>query len=341
MLTYQLHSRIFKIENNEKFTFPNNVEIEFKLSPPTSFGTDNSPSRTLVKARAAKVIINANTGRWLATSNPPLEPLGVIIESPTSKLILKGDYLTYSFHCENMEELEGTMMALKWVLPSLFNLEFSDPPIVLYSKGKVGQTKFRWEHKPEEWRIHMRTIDPDVLEAHIVDSFNHLPLFNGTTNRRLAAALHYFHVGVRLNICGDSAWEFMAESILNYCKCLEILFATSENTKDDIRQELTNLGIDKEEIEGDYIPLIILRSWVDVAHPRVAIFKLHDLKILYRYLADAEEKIRNLLKTVIKKVAEGSYKIQQEDDLTLGKEDRKGMDRLIATMESRIKTHKL
>ena len=102
MLTYQLHSRIFKIENNEKFTFPNNVEIEFKLSPPTSFGTDNSPSRALFKARAAKVIINANTGRWLATSNPPLEPLGVIIESPTSKLILKGDYLTYSFHCENM-----------------------------------------------------------------------------------------------------------------------------------------------------------------------------------------------------------------------------------------------
>jgi len=84
-----------------------------------------------------------------------------------------------------------------------------------------------------------------------------------------------------------------------------------------------------------------LRSWVDVAHPRVAIFKLHDLQILYRYLADAEEIIRNLLKTVIKKAAEGSYKIQQEDDLTLGKEDRKGMDRLIATMKSRIKTHKL
>ena len=50
MLTYQLHSRIFNIENNENLSFPNDVEIELKLSPPTSFGTDSSPSRTLVKA---------------------------------------------------------------------------------------------------------------------------------------------------------------------------------------------------------------------------------------------------------------------------------------------------
>ena len=68
-------------------------------------------------------------------------------------------------------------MALKWVLPSLINLEFSDPPTVLYVRGCVGQAKFRWEHRPEEWHIHMRTVVPDNLEKHIAESFETLPLF--------------------------------------------------------------------------------------------------------------------------------------------------------------------
>lgn len=338
MLTYQLHTRIFQIENNEKFSFPNEVQIEIKLSPPSAFGTANSPSRTLVKARAAQLTINANTGRWMALSKPPLEPLEVVIESPTSKFMLKGDSLTYSFHCDSIQELEGTIMAFKWVLPSLINLGFSDPPTMLHLRGRVGKSNFRWEHRPEEWQIQTRTVVPENLEEHIAESFEALPLFNGLNNRRLAAALYYFHVGVRLNVCGDSPWEFMAESILNFSKSLEILFSISENSKDDIRRELSILGFTQEEIEGDFIPLIILRSFVDVAHPKVAIFKAKDLQILYKYLAQSEEKLRRLLKIIWKKVAEGTYGIPQENDLSLNKKDRKGMNKLIVTMESRIGT---
>jgi hypothetical protein len=227
-------------------------------------------------------------------------------------------------------------MALKWVLPSLINLEFSDPPTMLHVRGSVGKAKFRWEYRPEEWQIHMRTVVPDNLEKHIAESFEALPLFNGLNNRRLAAALYYFHVGVRLNVCGDSPWEFMAESILNFSKSLEILFSTSENSKDNIRRELTKLGFTEDEIEGDFIPLLILRSWVDVAHPKVAILKTKDLQVLYKYLAQSEEKIRRLLKIVLKQVAEGTYGIPQEKDLCLSKDERKGMDKLIGTMESRI-----
>lgn len=338
MLTYQLHSRIFQIENNERFSFPNDVEIEIKLSPPTAFGTDDSPSRTLVKARAAKLTMNANTGKWFALSNPPLDPLDVVIESPTFKFILQGDLLRYSFRSESLSDLEGTIGAFKWVLPSLLNLEFSEPPTVLYVRGQVGKAKFRWEHRREEWQIHMRTVVPNKLEEHIAECFEALPLFNGINNRRLAAALYYFHVGVRLNVCGDSPWEFMAESILNFSKSLEILFSTSENTKDDIRRELKKLGFTNDYIEGDFIPLLILRSWVDVAHPRVAIFKRDDLKILYKYLALSEEKLRSLLKLVLKQVDRGTYKIPQEQDLSLNNKDRQGIDKLIATMESRMKS---
>lgn len=129
----------------------------------------------------------------------------------------------------------------------------------------------------------------------------------------------------------------MAESILNYCKSIEILFATSEDSRNDIRRELAKLGFSEEEIEGDFVPLLILRSYVDVAHPKVAIFKRRHLSVLYQFVSQSEETLRELLRLVIAKVADGSYEIPQEEDLTLNKKKHKEMDKLIASMYSRIR----
>lgn len=336
MLTYQLHTRIFRIENGEPFQFPNKALLQIKFAPGSAFGTDDKPSRTLVRAHEATVYIDANTGRWLGQSRPPLERLEVLVESPTSRLSLNGNELEYEFQCSSIEELEGTLSAFRWVLPPLLNLEFSDPPVVEYARGQVGQTVFRWEHKSEEWRVHMRMVSRDKLEQHFASAFDCLELFNSTQNHRLAAALSYFHVAVRLSVSGDSPWEFMSESILNYAKCLDILFVTSENSRDDVRRALASLGYSEQEIEGDFVPILILRSWVDVAHPGVAIYKSRDLRVLYRYLALAEDRFRELLHRVLDKVRNGSFALAQSTNLELDSEEQKDMERLVTQMETRL-----
>jgi hypothetical protein len=336
MLTYQLHTRVFQIENGGALHFPNRAVLQVKLGPGTAFGTEDRLSRTLVRAREATVRLNANTGRWLAQSRPPLERLEVLIESPTSRFSLDGDSLLYEFDCASMEELDGTINGIKWVLPALLNLQFSEPRMIEHVRGRVGDTRFRWEHKPDEWRIHMRPVTAESLEQHVAESWEKLPLFNGTANRRLAAALSYFHVAVRLSVSGDSPWEFMAESILNYAKCLEILFARSEDSRDDIRQELRTLSFTDEEIEGDFVPVLVLRNWVDVAHPKVAIFKARDMKVLYRYMADCEERFRALLIRVLAGFSEGQYHLPQDADLSLKPEDQRDVDRLVEQMKSRL-----
>ncbi|MCZ6780465.1 MAG: hypothetical protein O7C73_02340 [Nitrospirae bacterium] len=336
MLTYQLHTRVFQIEGGGQFQFPNTAVLEVKFSPGSAFGTEDRLSRTLVRAREATVMLNANTGRWLAQSRPPLERLEVVLESPTSLFSLHGDELRYEFQCSSIDELEGTIAGIKWILPPLLNLEFSDPPIIEYVRGSVGQTNFRWEHRPEEWRINIRTVTPEKLEKHLASAWENILLFNGIENRRLAAALTYFHVALRLCVSGDSPWEFMAESILNYAKCLEILFVTSENSRDDIRRELNKLSYTAEEIEGDFVPILVLRSWIDVAHPRVAIFKSRDLKVLYRYMAMSEGRFRTLLTRVLSAVGEEHYHITQDTDLSLNAEEQRGVDRLVNQMKGRL-----
>jgi len=337
VLTYQLQSRAFKLEEGTGFAFPGYAEIELKLAPATAFGTDTSPGRTVVRARKASVVINANTGRWQAKSDPSLEPLEALYDMPQSSVSLAGDILRYTFQCNDVAQLESTIAALKWIFPPLLNLMFSDPPIVLYVRGKVGDAKFRWEHRPEEWQIQMRTVTAEQLGKHFLESFENLSLFNGILNRRLAAAISYFHIAVRLNVCGDSPWEFMAETILNYCKCLDILFARTKNTYDDARQELRALGYTDDEVEGDFVPLLILRSWVDIAHPKVAIYKSDDLRVLYKYVSQSEDCIRELLNRIITKSKSGTYSVQQDADLSLDDDEKKDMHRLVLKMKSRLR----
>jgi hypothetical protein len=336
MLTYQLHTRIFQIEEGGPFIFPGKVTLEVQYGPATSFGSDDAPSRTLVRAREASVVINANTGRWLAQSRPPLERLNAVIESPSSNVFLHGNKMTYEFECTAIEELEGTISVLKWLLPPLLNLAFPDPPTVEYVRGQLGTTKFRWEHKPEEWQVHIRTVTSGGLEEQFIKAYETLPLFNGTQNRRLAAALSYFHAAVRLSVSGDSPWEFMSETILNYAKCLDILFTTSEKSMNDVRSGLKRLGYTNEEIEGDFIPILILRSWVDVAHPGVKFHKSRDLRILYRYMVLAEDRLRQLLLRVIEQLKSGNDVVASCPDLFQDPHEESYMNRLVAQMESRL-----
>jgi len=336
MLTYQLQPRVFKGEKGT-FTFPSVVTIEVKFAPPTAFGTKDDLSRTLVLERPASLIYNANTGRVLGKSKPPLEPLEVVIESPDSGFELKGDSLKYKVTCNNVSELEGTIVAFQHVLPTLLNIEFPDPPTVDYIKGWVGDTEFRWEH--QECQAPLRVVTAETLEEQVVKGYDRLALLADTRNRRLAASLCYLHLASRLIVSGNSPWEFMAESILNMCKSMEILFVDSDDTRNDIRRELAKLGYTHEEIEGDFIPLLILRSHVDVAHPKVAIHSKRHLMTVYRYLSGSEDCLKKLIKRVIEAVEAGTYQILPTGDLTLNDEDKKGMDLLVKTMESRLIHH--
>jgi len=331
MLTYQLQDRALRIESEGSLEFPNSVIIEIKLGPPQAFGTSDEPGRLAIRGHTARLLWNANTGRTQIQSKPPLEPLDVEIRTPEQRLSLSGDLLTYKAYCQDLSELHGTLQAFLYIFPSLLNTGFADPPYVQCVQGHVGDTRFRWEHREARGQFTPKT--QDEIERHVVDSFKRLDLMEGVTNRRLAAGLHYFHMTSRLNVAGISQWEFMAESILNLSKALEILFGTS---RDSVREQLLALGYTDEEIEGDFIPLMILRNHFDVGHPRLAIFKQDQLQVLYRYLTQSEDRFRDLFNRIFHRIAEGTYELNQIEDLRLDSQEQRAFDRLVETMRGRI-----
>lgn len=334
MLTYQLQSRVYRLEDNDTLVFPNDVEIELLIEPPEPFGAAAGPSRTAVKGHKAGYLYDANTGRATLQSDPPLQPIEVILEYANFRFKLHGNEMLVQTRCDSLSDLDELLTSLHYAFPILLNVEFADPPTVKRTYGRVGETAFNWELKGAIHSFEITT--QELQEEKIISSFERLQLITGTSNRRLAAALFYFHGSCRLVAAGNSPWEFMAESVLNLSKVLEILFVQQRDARDDVRAELGKLGYSNDEIEGDFIPIMILRNEFDVGHVTTSVFKSEQLQALYRYLEQTESKFRDLLRRLLDQVRDGAYKLPQDHDLTPDKKKRKTLEGLIQTFETRV-----
>lgn len=331
MLTYQLQDRVIRMLNEAPPEFPAQVSIELVLGPLSAFGMASEPGRLVVTGHKAEVFWNSNTGRSYAISDPPLQPLDVTLQAPGQRISIRGNILRYETECEDIEQLNGSLQAWLYLFPALLNTQFADPPYVTQVTGSIGEAPFRWQHR--EGAAHMFSQSAKSIETHVGECFQRMELFAGISNRRLAAGMHYFHVASRLLIVGESQWDFMAEAVLNMTKSLQIMFGES---RDEVREELKALGFSADEVEGDFIPLMVLRSKFDVGHPRLAIFGKDQLQVLYRYLSQSDSRFRELFRRIFDAVESGSYEMSQVEDLRLGAQEQREFDQLIDSMRSRL-----
>ena len=340
MLTYQLQDRRFRIEKGTKLIFPNSAEIKVLLGPTIQFGVEKDIDKsepiksgktyvkTVTKGKGARIIFDANNGRTAAISEKMLEPLDVTVESKDSIFKCNGNEITLKFECQTINELADVVSSLHYGIPMILNIEFADPPFVIRTSGRVGEVEFNWEITKGQFDFYVT--DQEKQKISIYDTFKRFGFFSNSTNRRLLAALHYFHVACRLFVSGNSPWEFMAETVLNYCKTLQILFG---ETRDKVRDGLRNIGYGNSEIERFFIPVMILRSFFDVGHPSVVLLKPAQLQVLYRYLETVNEKFRELIKHIFSKIDDGNYSTIPHEGLLPDKEKQKEIDVFINSIK--------
>lgn len=327
MLTYQLQNRVLKIiEGPSELTFPNILTINAKYGPPEAFGASMNPSRLVLKGIDAELIFNANTGRVLAQSIQKTNSPHVRITGDNSLYELKGQVLHIKTICEDSIELNNILLTCLHGLPALLNIEFPDPPILISLNGILGDSNFRYELQEAPFQFRPRTIKG--LETHVMNSIINIHLLQG----KFMASITYFHTASRLLVAGTSPWEFMAETILNFCKVLQILFG---ETMDQVRNGLGSIGYTSSEIEMDFIPLMVLRNHFDVGHAQRIIPNTEQLQVLYNYLSSSEDNIRYLLKQIFEQIVEGKLILSEQDNIGFKSTEQKKFDQLINTIRPR------
>ena len=320
MLTYQVRKRVFRLSEGDAVDLPNPVEISFVFQPLQPFGVVAGGGKTAVRGVPATAHFDANSGKHTIESKEPLQSLNVTIEEPGRRTEIRGNELRVFTHCKTLKDLNDLIQSLYFGFPMLLNVEFVDPPIVERVSGKAGSTSFRWELA--KWRMEFETTTQELQEEKIASSWRRFDLLSKPGNRRLIAALHYFHVGCRLSRVGNSPWEFMPEVILNLSKVLEILFPPvgDGKTRDAVRTALKTLDYSEVEIERDFIPAMALRNEIDVGHVSLSLFTLKQLQILHEYTESAEAAFRSMLRRLLDRMQKGHYEVPLYFDLTPSRE---------------------
>jgi hypothetical protein len=260
MLTYQARPRVIHVVGPERPQFPATVVINFLYQPEQSFGMSAEGGTAILRASTPSISLDMNTGRSSVTMNPPLAPLSVEIDDPHCLVSLKGNQLTVSRQCESLDAVVFLIEAIYFGLKMLLAVDFSDPPIVERVEGSIGSVPFRWQLA--QWTVATVTTTQKDQEERFAIAWGRLNLAGD--NRRLLGAACYFHTACRLR--RESKWpgEFLAESLLNFCKVLEVLYG---GDRDSVRGSLSALGYSSQEIERDFIPVMLLRNSIDVGHP--------------------------------------------------------------------------
>lgn len=310
MLTYQVRPRLFRLANADGLQFPAQGEVRFTFLPLQPFGREPGGGRTSVQAVKAVAHFDACTGTHTIESETPLRPLEVIIEGHARVVRLEGNVLTVIQDFASQKDLSALIQSVYFGLPTLLNVEFADPPLVRVVDGRIGEVAFRWEL--HSWRLTFRTTTQDRQEESFISSWQRIELLSNADNTRLFAALHFFHVAVRLQRQGAVVGEFLAEMILNLSKVLEVLFPPvgDGNTRDAARRGLVALGFSDVEIEADYIPAMALRNEIDVGHVDLGLYKPEHLTLINGYVDRAEEAFRALFSRLLTKIASGEFTVE-------------------------------
>lgn len=308
MLTYQIRPRVFRMDEAlAPPLWPAECVVRFHFAPKQPFGTDSAGGRTTIQGRSAKALFNANNGTHSIESDDPLAPLDVTVEDGTRTVTLRGHVFEVAQKFESLRDLDESISGLYFALPMTLNVQFADPPVIEHVDGEIGASAFRWEL--QDWRMEYDVTTQSRQEQRFTTAWEHLRLV-GLSNRRLLAALHYFHVACRLGRSGATAGEFVAEVVLNLAKTLEVLFPPGGDgkTRDAVRLGLRQLGYEDEAIESDFVPALALRNQIDVGHVSLALFTRTQLAHIHGYTERAERSFRGLLARALEAAESGKWK---------------------------------
>jgi hypothetical protein len=316
MLTYILSEAAIVFEDKGDIVFPSNIQLFIELEPEVLFGIKNGFTRACFTGSGSEVLIDFERGTQGCRNI--LKPQDFQCQFTCPEVVsndgkntfkeynlnISGNILTIANHCESKKDFGFLAYIARYLAPASLCLELWEPVSVKQITGMCGKRPFKIQMK--HYGNLLPIIRPGDVEKRIHRAFENLKSLRYIQSPRLKAALHYYHTARRLIAVGENVWEFVPEVILNYSKILEVLFG---DNRDGIKQQLVSLGIEKQQIEGCFIPIMLLRSHFDIAHVRLSKPQNLNVPEVAKFIVLIESQLGNLIQTVIQKSESGTYMI--------------------------------
>ena len=333
MLIYRLRDRILKYEGAIRPTFPSEAVVQIRLAPAVPFGGVPGVTRNAISDRPLKARANLSTGKFVIECATELfDPVAASVAIADTDFSISKNVARVQSRCTSEQDLVDLIAAIYHAFPAVLNVYLPDAPYATHVWGTVGNVNFQWLFEPTEVRGNAVITSKQNQERLITDSWRQVK--SVASSRRLMGALHYFYVGCRLLECGHNRFEFMAETLLNFAKCLQSAFGES---RDDTRRELVKLGEYSEaEIEARFITALALRDEFDIAHVSLARLTRDQLRVLHAYTHLAEDAFRKFMRNMLRQIENGSYELPPDGDASLSTKKRNVLMRVAENIKDFI-----
>jgi hypothetical protein len=287
-------------------------------------------SRNVVGGARVDARANLSTARFSIEHEEPLfEPLAKKTDFGDGWFEIRGNIASVSVTCESEATLEGLLETLTFVFPAVLGRRIPDVPYATHAWGLLNDTPFRVEYEPTGVAASTTVTSKRHQEDLAVESWSHA--VSVASIPRLKAGCQYFHTACRLLEAGQNRFEFTAEAILNFAKCLQ---AFCGDTRDDARRRLRELDYGSVDLDARFIPAMVLRDQFDVAHIALSRLTRPQLRVLHEYADLAEPAFRDLMNRVLTQVAAGRYAPPETELGTVSGDKQKILRRLEAQLAS-------
>lgn len=305
-LLYQQHGRVFRLESGVTPSFPAEFKLTIKTLPISALGGGIGKRMFVRPGTPLTFVFNANIGEMSVETSDPFPPINTEINYKNLRMNFKGEVLYIEGRIKDFHDLSNFLFTIEYFMFPLLNLALPEPIVLSEAVVDFDSGKVSWQYKDGLGGVIVNA--PEVLEKEIADLVEDFWFLIGDEKYfRVLASVQYLQLASRLKLAGSNPREFMAEVILNLAKALEVLFGD----RDNVRHGLGQLGYSEDEIEAQFMPILLLRAYWGVAHPKIGVLNDSDNKMrsLFLYYMESEKIIKSMLRKLMEKLKEGSFNL--------------------------------
>lgn len=275
-------------------TWPTQAILQVTLVPEEIFGTSSctSPRMVLVSKSPTRAFWNANIGKAWQESDVFL-PEFLFEKELKSGLVLKfkGNSLAAEFNATSLDHLSETISLMEHYIPAYLSLQITVFVRVEQITGSLSSLKFSVEVSSGSSPI--KTLNEQQRASYVNEALDLCQVMDSLSDRFILACM-YYRQALRFESAHESSIPSLntAELILNLAKCVEMLCGSR---RDRVREICSVLGYTSDQIESQIIPILIIRSEFDVAHPVGTRIENQHIETVHKYARRSLCNVQTLL----------------------------------------------
>lgn len=277
----------------DNIVWPAEMSLAVRLSPEEVFGPSQlTKPRMVLCERNPYFLFESNVGRVYAQSNIFLPNIDFNRVDEDAQIKVQGNVLTLRTKVLSLGEAYQWVSGLEYSILTFMSLSFQIAIRVEEIIGNFGEdVQVRYIVESTVFRFF--SLHPEQRAEYINNALEFAQISTSSFHRFLLACM-YFQQALRLESPHETSVPSLnvGEIALNLAKAVEVLFSSE---RDKIRQKCSLIGYSDAQIESQIIPILVIRSQLDVAHAAGTAISEADTRTIHDYIRRSVSNVRNLL----------------------------------------------